>query len=329
MKSLRTKFSVGLFVIIGMSVILLSVLWLGMSEYFREGKKYAAYFDESVQGLSRDAAVKYRGVSVGRVDQIGVAPDGRLVEIIFSLDKKLQHPRNLVAQIKSVGITGIRFVELERPQPEDRLSLPDFDFETKYQVIATKPSEIKQLISDVFDILSRIQQVDLQGLSSRLTAIMDNVNRILNESEIEKLSTGLQTLINRSNRLLDAEKWREFRSSINDTTQKIDGLISDTRQTVNSLDTEITTSANHFNAAVDEIYQAADRVDNVFASGSRTLESAQNRAKQYDRRMMRILEELESASADLNRLLEQLNRQPSRMIFGAPLPEKPVAPKGK
>ena len=111
MQSIKTRFSVGLFVIIGMSVVILAILWLGMSDYLREGRKYSAYFDESVQGLSQDAAVKYRGVSVGRVDQIGVAPDGRLVEIIFSLNKKLQNAENLVAQIKSVGITGIMFPE--------------------------------------------------------------------------------------------------------------------------------------------------------------------------------------------------------------------------
>ena len=79
MPSVRTKFSVGLFVIIGMSLVVIFVLWLGMSEIFKEGRKYVAYFDESVQGLNKDAAVKYRGVNIGRVDQIGVAPDGRLI----------------------------------------------------------------------------------------------------------------------------------------------------------------------------------------------------------------------------------------------------------
>ncbi|MFW5937245.1 MAG: MlaD family protein, partial [Desulfosalsimonas sp.] len=225
MQSIRTKFSVGLFVIIGMSVVILAILWLGMSDYLREGDKYSAYFDESVQGLSTDAAVKYRGVSVGRVDQIGVAPDGRLVEIIFSLNKKLQNAENLVAQIKSVGITGIMFVELERQPPGEPLTTPGLDFETKYPVVATKPSDMKQLLSDVYDILSRIKQIDMKGISDRMTTIMDNFNRVLTDAEFEKISAELQKTIRRSNQILDPDQWNELHNSANTAVNNLDGLI--------------------------------------------------------------------------------------------------------
>ena len=312
MQSIRTKFSVGLFVIIGMSVVILAILWLGMSDYLREGRKFSAYFDESVQGLSQDAAVKYRGVSVGRVDQIGVAPDGRLVEIIFSLNKKLGNTKNLVAQIKSVGITGIMFVELERQQPGQEIHTPSLDFETKYPVVATKPSEMKQLLSDVYDILSRIKQIDMKGISDRLTTIMDNVNQLLTSEKIEKFSASLQETVHNSNQLI-----RE--------TQK---AVSEARKTVNRIDMQIASSAENFDLAIDEVYRAAERAEKTFATGTRSVEAVRRQAAKYDRRMMQILEDLESVSANLNRLLEQLNRQPSRIIFGKPLPEKTVAPEG-
>ena len=37
MPSVGTKFSVGLFVVIGMAMVIVFVLWLGMSQYFKEG----------------------------------------------------------------------------------------------------------------------------------------------------------------------------------------------------------------------------------------------------------------------------------------------------
>ena len=60
-----------------MTVVVVFILWLGMVQYFQEGRKYVAFFDESVQGLQKDSAVKYRGVDIGRVEDIRVAPDGR------------------------------------------------------------------------------------------------------------------------------------------------------------------------------------------------------------------------------------------------------------
>src|SRR6056297_3346379 len=113
MPSVRTQFSVGLFVVIGMAVVVIFILWLGLMQYFVEGRKYVAFFDESVQGLNKDSAVKYRGVDIGRVDDIRVAPDGRLVQIILELRQPLRDNEDIFAQIKSVGITGIMFVELE------------------------------------------------------------------------------------------------------------------------------------------------------------------------------------------------------------------------
>lgn len=54
MASKRTKFTVGVFVITGIAFIAGSIIWFGFSDYFEKGKFYAAYFDESVQGLYKD-----------------------------------------------------------------------------------------------------------------------------------------------------------------------------------------------------------------------------------------------------------------------------------
>ncbi len=58
MASVKTKFSVGLFVILGISAVFVFIVWLGMYEFFREGRRYVVFFDESVQGLNKDSAVK-------------------------------------------------------------------------------------------------------------------------------------------------------------------------------------------------------------------------------------------------------------------------------
>ncbi|MFW6283995.1 MAG: MlaD family protein [Desulfosalsimonas sp.] len=306
MQSVRTKFSVGMFVILGMTAVIIVILWLGMAQYFQEGHKYNAYFDESVQGLSQDAAVKYRGVNVGRVEQINVAPDGRLIEIVFTLDKTLRDTANLVAQIKSVGITGIMFVELERQAPDELVSVPDYKFEPKYPVVATRPSEMKQLLSDINEILGNLKQVDVEGISGRLSELLE-----------------------KSNQLLDTQKWSRLRSSAEQSLQNINGLITDTRRTVNRIDGTVNTSAGRFDNAVNQVGKAAETADNLFARGSASLDGAEDRVRDYDRQTADIMDELREAATGINRLINQLQQQPSQVLYGRPVPEKPVAPETK
>ena len=114
MASQKTKFKVGLFMASGISIALISFIWLGMSRFLEKGRNYVTYFNESVQGLQRDSPVKYRGVSIGRVERIEVAPDSKLIQVVLKIDSGHTLEKDTVAQLKAVGITGSMFVELDR-----------------------------------------------------------------------------------------------------------------------------------------------------------------------------------------------------------------------
>ena len=45
MASIKTKFTVGLFVAIGLAIAIVAIIWLGMSNYLQKGQFYSAYFD--------------------------------------------------------------------------------------------------------------------------------------------------------------------------------------------------------------------------------------------------------------------------------------------
>jgi phospholipid/cholesterol/gamma-HCH transport system substrate-binding protein len=124
MATLRTKFSVGLFLIVGVAIIIVGVVWFGMTGYLQKGRLWVAYFDESVQGLDRDSAVKYRGVNVGRVYSIGIAPDENLIEVLMQIDVDVEIESQIAAQLKTVGITGLVFIELDRIHDGPGVDLP-------------------------------------------------------------------------------------------------------------------------------------------------------------------------------------------------------------
>ncbi len=326
MPSVRTKFSVGLFVIIGMALVVVFVLWLGMSEFFQEGRNYVAYFDESVQGLNPDSAVKYRGVSIGRVDSISVAPDGRLIQIVFTANKKLQHVNELVAQLETVGITGIMFVELERIKPGEKISKQHLSFTPQYPVIATKPSEMKQFLSDLYDILNRIKKIDVEGISNRLTTALDNLNKALVDAKIPKISAEIQQALNNTNRLLNAQKWEKIRNSLESSITNLNRLIKDSNQTVVQVNSVFQKNVDRLNDTVRSVQTAADNANALFVNGTAMIQNSNDRIAVLDQHVTAIIQNLNNATTNLNDLLGELKNQPSQLLFSEPAVPKAIEP---
>lgn len=324
MASLRTKFTVGLFVIIGLALIVMTVLFLGLSEYFREGRKFVAFFDESVQGLTTDAPVKYRGVQVGKVDSMGVAPDGRLVRIVFSLNDTLENPQTLVAQVKAVGITGLMFIELERIPPGKEVARPKLSFTPEYPVIVTKPSEIQMLLTNLNAIMSQVKQLDIKSISDQMKQTLENMNAAIAAAQVGKISAGLQQTIRQSNAILDPEKWNSLYGDFEQTSRNLNRLIDQSEQTVLRAGSLLQRNTQPVSQSMRDIRAAAKNAAQLFEQGAALVRSSENRLGEYDQQLSLLLENLTTASDNLNRLLDQLRDQPSRLIFSPSVPPKKI-----
>jgi phospholipid/cholesterol/gamma-HCH transport system substrate-binding protein len=159
-----SNFMLGLFVTIGVLLAAAAILWWGAFKYFQKGSPFVTYFDESVQGLQVDSSVKYRGVDVGRVEQIRVAPDDRLIAVIMKIELQGDVEKNTVAQLKAAGITGIVFVDLDRRHPGEADLSPQLGFTPDYPVIPSRPSQIAQLLTTLDAVVEKVKGVDFQEI---------------------------------------------------------------------------------------------------------------------------------------------------------------------
>ena len=173
MASLRTQFSVGLFVIVGFVVAMVAILWLGVAESVKKGTLYVTYFNESVAGLSKDSSIKYRGVEVGRIEEIRITPDSDFVEVTLRIDEKVKFGHQLYSRIQSTGITGMKFVELDKQDPEQEYPLPDLPFEPPYPVIPSVLSSTEMLLTSVDRVLHQLDEMDIEGIGHRLRQFLD------------------------------------------------------------------------------------------------------------------------------------------------------------
>jgi len=333
MATLKTKFSVGLFLICGIAVLILAIIWLGMSNYLEKGRLYVAYFDESVQGLDVDSPVKYRGVHIGRVHSIGVAPDERLIEVVLKIESDLQpegNAKNLFAKLKSVGITGLMFIELEHLPPGAAPPKPSFSFKPKYPVIPTRPSEISKFFQGINDVFNTIRSIDTKTISKQVIAMLQKINRTIDEARVTQLASDMRAAVKNLQRLLNAEQVRRTVASLEKTSQNFNRMavnadegITEIRATVGRLDDFISNSGGDMQQVTADLRLAAREVKQAMENATALLEGADRNVDALQRQAGATLSRIDQAVDSLNRFLDHLSNQPSQVIFSAPAPDKP------
>jgi ABC-type transporter Mla subunit MlaD len=127
----------GLFVVVALAIALATVIALGLRRLNRDGIPMVTYFDESVQGLDVGSPVKFRGVTIGNVQSITIAPDHLHVEVWMRLYKDElvrmgfgpddKRDPSLRPQLAAAGITGVKFVQFDN-FPPDRYPEPLLEF---------------------------------------------------------------------------------------------------------------------------------------------------------------------------------------------------------
>ncbi|HHD63052.1 MAG TPA: MCE family protein [Desulfobulbaceae bacterium] len=164
---------VGLFVVLLSAGLISFAYWLGKHGGKQEYDQYLVYMSESVAGLSRDAAVKYRGVDVGTVKQIGISPkNSEMVRLLLKIRHDTPVKIDTRAKLKSYGITGLTFLELTGSSKDAPLLKKSDD---TIPVIPAGPSTFAQV------------DESLKKLAEKLTRALDKFDRLLSEENLNNI----------------------------------------------------------------------------------------------------------------------------------------------
>lgn len=335
--------------IAGLTLAVVAIIWLGMSNYFEKGRNYVAYFDESVQGLDKDSPVKYRGVSIGRVKSVRLAPDATLIEVMLTIEQDVQLESDMIGQLKSVGITGIMFIEIDRKKEGEPDYLPDISFVADYPILRTRPSGIKMLMDSMDAVLSLVNELDTKGISNKIKSGVDNISQAVEEAKFKEISASIHSVSAKIDEMLDVEKWKRITDSVENTARSLDTLtananltLADIRRdiggisananktvlninnTVSDLDRIIAKNEKELTAAISDVKNSVRHIDTFMKQGAELVQSSDVKVSALQRHLLVTLQNLEKASENLNNLLEHLSEQPSQIIFGEPVPSKKI-----
>ena len=286
---------VGAFVLMLGTLLLGGLLWLSSDKSYRKAYDiYLAYMSESVSGLNLDAPVRYRGVQVGNVRRIALAPDNaELVLLELEIERGTPVMRDTVAVLRVQGLTGIAHVELSggsRNSP--RISLEPG---AKYPVIRTGPSLMLRLDNSV-------------------TALLANLNR---SSESVNLLLGAENLSALHGTLHNLEHLSGVLAKRSDA---IDSGLSHASSTLQNT-ARLTAQANaELPQLLQRIQRSADAFDHMLGVVARTGASASETAESVRAdalpEVRQAIAELRELAATLGRFSAALERNPAMLIQG-------------
>ena len=271
-----------------------------------KGSLYTTYFDESVQGLQVDSAIKYRGVEIGKVQSIKVAPDYRLIEVVMKIDLEGDLPNQTVAALTSAGITGIVFIELDRIKPGELLNSPKITFKSSYPVIPSRRSGIGRFLADTGIIMQNIKDIDIKGISNQLKNTSKAIEDFVGGKRVNNIITHLESTSANLDQTMAGINKTFAEGKVDKAVNETMGILSDARKLIGQAKNEIDAL---------KLQEKANRTDVL-------LEDINKKAKVITNELQDTSEHLRVTSENLQRLSESLTKNPSELIFSKPAPPR-------
>ena len=232
-------------VLVALGVLILKIEDIHFGKKARTNSADAHFKD--VAGLDDKSAVRIAGVRVGKVDGISLRPDGTALAHL-ALDPSVELHQGAIAQVRSLGMLGDKYVELSAGDPAaprlpngallEGSSGTGFDDITK--LAADIGKDLKEVSSAMAgslggpkgeDKLNRIVD-NLGRLAESLRELADanrgNVDAML--ANLRALSAQLQETVARVDRMLD-----ENRAGVKSTVSNMDDVTAKLKTTADSL----------------------------------------------------------------------------------------------
>ncbi|OGW29828.1 MAG: hypothetical protein A2X59_09100 [Nitrospirae bacterium GWC2_42_7] len=212
MRGSSTELKVGAFALTVLIVFAFMTFKVGGLEWAKKKGNTAYVYFNNIAGLDEKTRVKIAGVDSGVIEQIDLL-DGR-AKVRLRLDPGLKIYKNAVATIRTTGLLGDKFLDLQIGSP-DASALKDGETITN----------VKELVD--MDDLAR----SLITVSNNFTNLARSLNDVLGTEEakrsLSQTITNLREITTNLNRTISVndEKLRTVLDNINSLTTSVNNLI--------------------------------------------------------------------------------------------------------
>ena len=158
-------FRVGIFMTLVIVAIIFVLGWFSTNRHKDATITYAIYFDGSVNGLSLGSPVKYKGIDVGQVSDIGFASyENDLIRVLVDLLDTAPVRLDTKASLRIQGITGTSIIALDNTNgPDDVIEYLTKAEGEDYLVIGSERSGLEQVFTSIPELIEELTKLGVQG----------------------------------------------------------------------------------------------------------------------------------------------------------------------
>ncbi len=293
----------GLFTLLLLIAAVLIAFWFNRDKIGRV--PYEMVTKLSVPGLNPQAAVRYRGLDVGRVEDIHFDPKvpGQIV-VLLGVKPDTPITKSTFGSLGYQGVTGLAYVQLDddgsKPEKLDTSRADIARIEMRASLFDKLQERGLAILQKTEQLTERFNNLVSPENQKATMAAIDNVSRAANK--IERIPDRLQPTL---------DKLPALTNQATQTLASVKKLSEDTRVLSDNL--------NHLTANLQAPGGAVERVSNAADQLSLVADNFQDQA-------LPLTRDMQSSLRSLNRTLDHINTQPQSLLFGTDSPPGPGEP---
>jgi ABC-type transporter Mla subunit MlaD len=321
---------VGVLILAGIA-LLLGLLWFVGGSRFAHGTVYESYFSESVQGLEIGAPVKYRGVTVGRVTDLGLVTaeygsgmplnlqhsTSRLIFVRYELDtRKIGRTPDtqaavqlgLRARLASQGLTGLAYLELDfvNPKQYPPLVVP---WQPEAEYIPSMPSTLSQVQVAAENLLDKLNKVKIDELADQANGLLKDLRADIATGDVHEMLSEATALLRATHEAVAAADIKGLSADLRQTS----GAIRDTVQ-----GEKVQALLSNAGVAAARLADAAAKLPPLIAALQVTTTRIGNGSADVEQGVVPALRDVQAAARNLRELTDLLRRYPAGALSEPP-----------
>ena len=299
----------GLFVLCVGALLVALAFWLTRDAGDRRGFELSTR--EAVTGLQPQAAVRFRGVGVGKVIAIGLDPQvAGNVLVQLEVDTQLAVTQSTFATLGYQGVTGLAFVQLD---DAGESTVPLAGIGNTAPRIPLRAGLLATLSQRGSNILQQLEESTL-----RVNQLLQPDNQkvlITALGSLSQAAQGVAQLTGKAQQLLDGPTPTPLPALLSQANTTLTAL-QGTAQSVSSSADEVKSSAAEFRRMSEKMNQAGGTLDTLSETGNVLSATGRSFRTSTVPKLNRTAEDSSRAVRQAGQVFDQLGDNPQALIFG-------------
>ena len=286
----------GAFVLVVTLLLGLLAVWLMRDSTQRD--MYEMSTSETISGLQPQAAVRFRGVPVGKVEVIGFDEKTKgNVLIRVSIDRAAPITKSVFATVASQGVTGLGFIQLDDKGESAERLVPNDDDPPR---IPLKPGGLDKLLKQGEVIANQLEEA-----SGRLNKLLSDENQKAINGAVAKMGDAAGDI-------------SQLAKSMGPAIATLPALAKDTAATLKS----VRTTTDEVGVTAKRLNQKGGPLDKLSEGGTALAAGVETFSAATLPKLGEVADETARTMRQLRRTVNAVDDNPQSLIFGngAPVP---------